>query len=261
MADAGRLQQVVWNLLSNAVKFTPAGGSVAVTASASEAEIRITVTDTGIGIDGEVLPRIFDRFHQGDSSTTRQHGGLGLGLALVKKIVELHGGTVEAASPGRDQGATFVVRLPRRAVARTEPAGERGAPRAAGEPLELHGVTVLVVDDQADAREMCAAALGHYGAMVETADSARQGWERLEAARPDVVLVDLSMPGEDGFSLGRRLRAHESGRGRRIPAIAVTAYASVDDRLRVLGGGFDAHVPKPFDPGRLVGVIRSLLPR
>jgi PAS domain S-box-containing protein len=255
-ADPGRLQQVVWNLLSNAVKFTPAGGNVTLTAEVHGDGVRISVSDTGIGIEPAALPHVFDRFHQADSSTTRQHGGLGLGLALVKHLVELHGGTVSAQSNGRDQGATFTITLPG-ALAAGAP--DASLPARASGPAELHGATILVVDDEADARELSANVLSHYGAVVETAASVAHALERLDALKPDVVIADLGMPGEDGFSLIRRLRARESGRGRRTIVVAVTAYVSVQDRDQVLAAGFDAHVGKPFDPHELVMTIRGLL--
>jgi CheY-like chemotaxis protein/anti-sigma regulatory factor (Ser/Thr protein kinase) len=258
-ADAGRLQQAIWNLLTNAVKFTPSEGTVTATATADGARVVIAVADTGMGIDPEDLPYVFERFRQADSSTTRQHGGLGLGLALVKHIVELHGGTAAVTSDGRGKGATFVVTIPRATT--EEPAARRAAPRGRARRADLTGVTVLVVDDEPDARELCATALARYGAAVETVTSAREALERADAARPDVVVADLGMPDEDGFALVRRLRARESGHGRRAVVIALTAFASLQDRRRTLESGFDAHVTKPFDPTDLAltieGFVRS----
>jgi PAS domain S-box-containing protein len=255
-ADAGRLQQVVWNLLTNAVKFTPRDGTITVTAEEDGEAVRISVADTGVGIDAAALPHVFERFRQADSSTTRQHGGLGLGLALVKHITELHGGTVEAASDGPGKGATFRITLPR---TRT-PAHAVGAPApAAAQAVQLAGASVLVMDDEADARDLCAAALAGYGATVATVTSAAEALHQVEAVKPDVVVADLGMPGEDGFAFIRRLRAHESSHGRRAIVVALTAFVSLEDRLRALDAGFDAHVAKPFDPVELATTIQSLL--
>jgi signal transduction histidine kinase/integral membrane sensor domain MASE1/CheY-like chemotaxis protein len=256
-ADAGRLQQVFWNLLANAVKFTPSGGSIAVTAANDHGGVRLSVADTGAGIDATTLPHVFERFRQADSSMTRRHGGLGLGLALVKHIVELHGGTVCAESDGLGRGATFTVSLPS--------AGAAEIPEPSPSPAWPHGatladVTVLVVDDEPDAREFCEQALARHGAAVVTADSVSHALERMAAVKPDVVVTDLAMPGEDGFGLIRKLRAGESDRGRRVVAVALTAYAGEQDRRRVLDAGFDAHMAKPFDPADLARTIRALLP-
>ena len=255
MADPGRLQQVVWNLLSNAVKFTPPNGRVTVAVGESDDSIVISVADTGSGIDAAALPHIFERFRQADSSTTRQHGGLGLGLALVKHIVELHGGTVTAASDGPGKGATFTITLQRAAPAETGPrAVSRSEPR-----VQLSGASVLVVDDETDARDLCAEIFARHGATVITAESVSQALERLKAVKPDVVVADIGMPDEDGFALIRRLRADESDRGRRTIVVALTAYVTDDHRRRVLEAGFDAHVPKPFDPKRLSAIVNDLL--
>jgi signal transduction histidine kinase/CheY-like chemotaxis protein len=260
-ADAGRLQQVFWNLLANAVKFTPSGGSVAVTATAdADGGARVSVADTGSGIDAATLPHVFERFRQADSSMTRHHGGLGLGLTLVKHIVELHGGTVRAESDGPGQGATFTITLrPAGAAEATGPSTRPDDSQPAG--AELAGVTVLVVDDEPDAREFCGAALARHGATVVTVDSVPHALERMDALKPAVVVADLAMPGEDGFALIRTLRAGESAGGRRVVAIALTAYAGEEDRRRVLDAGFDAHVAKPFDPADLAHTIHALLPR
>ena len=257
-ADAGRLQQVFWNLLANAVKFTPSGGSVAVTAAGGDGGVRVSVVDTGTGIDAATLPYIFERFRQADSSMTRRHGGLGLGLALVKHIVELHGGAVRAESDGLGQGATFRVTLRSAGAAGTTEPSARAPDEPSG--VTLAGVTVLVVDDEPDAREFCEQALARHGAVVVTADSVSRALERMAVAKPDVVVADLAMPGEDGFALIRKLRATESGGGRRAVAVALTAYAGPPDRRRVLDAGFDAHVAKPFDPDQLARTIHALLP-
>jgi signal transduction histidine kinase len=256
-ADPGRLQQAVWNLLANAVKFTPSGGLVSMSAHADGDAVSVSVADTGNGIDPAALPYIFERFRQADSSMTRQHGGLGLGLALVKHIVELHGGTVHAVSDGPGRGATFTFTLPRAAAIRASAssgASERGRPGGT-----LAGVSVVVVDDEPDARDLCQKALARHGATVVTDESVARALERIEAIKPDVVVADLAMPEEDGFGLIRRLRARESDRGRRAVVVALTAHAGADDRRRVLDAGFDAHVAKPFDPEALVGVICALL--
>jgi signal transduction histidine kinase len=258
-ADAGRLQQVFWNLLANAVKFTPAGGSVAVTAVGDDGGVRVSVVDTGTGIDAATLPHIFERFRQADSSMTRSHGGLGLGLALVQHIVELHGGAVRAQSHGLGQGATFTVTLRSAGAAETTETSARDPDEPRG--VTLAGVTVLVVDDDPDAREFCEQALARHGATVVTADSVSRALERMDATKADVVVADLAMPGQDGFALIRKLRAAESGRTRRALVVALTAYAGPQDRRRVLDAGFDAHVTKPFDPDQLARTIHALLPR
>ena len=259
-ADAGRLQQVIWNLLANAVKFTPAGGSVAVTAAGdSGGGVRVSVVDTGTGIDAATLPHIFERFRQADSSMTRRHGGLGLGLALVQHIVELHGGAVRAESHGLGQGATFTVTLRSAGAAETSETSARAPDQPRG--VTLAGITVLVVDDEPDAREFCVQALARHGATVLTADSVSRALERTDATKADVVVADLAMPGEDGFALIRKLRAAEGGRTRRAVVVALTAYAGPQDRRRVLDAGFDAHVAKPFDPDQLARTIHALLPR
>jgi PAS domain S-box-containing protein len=253
-ADAGRLQQVVWNLLVNGVKFTPAGGTVDVSAGAAGDMVRIRVTDTGCGIDGALLPHIFDRFRQGDSSTTRRHGGLGLGLTLVKHLVELHGGTVTAESAGAGAGATFTVTL----RPMVEPNVQSWPAAPWRRRVDLSGVTVLIVDDEPDARDMCAQALSVHGAVVTTASCAAEALERLETATPDILIADIGMPGEDGFSLVRKVRARERA-GARLPVLALTAYASAEDRVRVLEAGFDAHVAKPFDPEALARAVQAQL--
>ena len=256
-ADPGRLQQVFWNLLVNAVKFTPTGGSVAVTATVAHDGVRASVADTGGGIDPAVLPHIFDRFRQADSSMTRQHGGLGLGLALVKHLVELHGGRVSAESAGLGQGATFTVTL--RHAAAAEAPLEPSTPTPPPSRLQLAGVTVLIVDDEADTRTFCADVLARHGARVMTAESVAQALERVESANPDVVITDLGMPDEDGFALIRRLRARDSDRGRRVVVMALTAYVSDEDRLRVLAAGFDGHIAKPFDPEKLARAVHAFI--
>src|SRR5262245_38821132 len=262
--DLTRLQQVIWNLLSNAVKFTSPGGRVQVRLERIDPNIRITVSDTGKGIAPDFLPCVFDRFSQADASSARRYGGLGLGLALVKYLVELHGGTIEAASAGEGQGSTFTVTLPVRAVA--TPIGETvGAPVAVKSSGELAGVRALVVDDEDDARELLKAALKHYGADVVAVSSASEAYTLITGTPPqerlDVMVADIGMPDEDGYSLIRRVRESEWARGVYIPAVALTAYGRAEDRMRALKAGFQMHVAKPVDPDELVIVITSLVRR
>jgi hypothetical protein len=262
--DPARLQQVVWNLLSNAVKFTPQEGRVEVRLERVDPHICIIVSDTGKGISPDFLPYVFDRFRQFDASSARRYGGLGLGLALVKYLVELHGGTIEAASAGEGQGATFKVVLPVRAVA--TPLGEaRGASVTVKSSWELAGVRALVVDDEDDARELLKSALTQYGADVVVASSAAEAYDLITTApaeeRPDVMVTDLGMPGEDGYSLIRRVREWERVRGAYTPAVALTAHGRAEDRMRALMAGFQMHVAKPAEPAELAVVITSLIRR
>ncbi|MEX2146157.1 MAG: ATP-binding protein [Candidatus Rokuibacteriota bacterium] len=262
--DSDRLQQVVWNLVLNAIKFTDGGGRVQVSTKRADAHVEIVVSDTGRGIALEVLPHIFERFRQGDSTTTRAHGGLGIGLALVRHLVELHGGTVHATSLGDNQGAVFTVRLPVMAHADTDADGQRRQPAARGRLDHLtflKDVKLLVVDDEPDTLELFAAMLAQQGAVVRTVGSAAAALHALADWTPDVLVSDIGMPDEDGYALIRRVRALEADRGGRIPAIAVTAYGSVEDRIRVLSAGFDSHVPKPVESAELATVIASLLAR
>ena len=266
--DPGRLQQVFWNLLSNAVKFTPAGGSVRVAVERLGSQVQIQVKDSGIGIPPPFLPYVFDRFSQVDSSTTRRHGGLGLGLAIVRHLVELHGGTVRAESDGERRGATFTILLPVRAVheetSRTEWAEEVQGPAPPISPLAadaLKGIKVLVVDDEADARDLVRSVLARAGAVVETAASVREAMEALATARFDVLCADIGMPGEDGYELIRRVRALPAESGAAIMAVALTAYGRAEDRMRALSAGFQQHVSKPVAPGELTAVVRSLAGR
>jgi PAS domain S-box-containing protein len=244
--DRDRLQQVVWNLLANAVKFTPPGGGVTVRLEGAAGQARITLCDTGTGIRPDVMPYIFERFRQADSTAARAYGGLGLGLAIVRHLVELHGGIVAASSPGEGQGATFTVTLPLAGPAPGEP------------PVRaLDGVSVLVVDDEPDTRELLTVVLRHYGATVTAVESAGRALESLQRARPDVLVSDIGMPGEDGYTLIRRIRAMEP-EGRPIPAIALTAYARTEERARALRAGYQRHVAKPVEPLELASVIASL---
>jgi signal transduction histidine kinase/CheY-like chemotaxis protein len=255
--DADRLQQVVGNLLSNAVKFTPSGGRITVTLRDVEGSAELTVTDTGRGIAPELLPHVFDRFRQGDSSSTRHSGGLGLGLTLVHEIVLLHGGTVSASSPGVGAGATFVVRLPVSTArpAADDRAGPNGHARAG---TNLSGLSILVVDDESDARAVVAEALRLEGADVTVTDSAGSAFQQLQAARAhfDILVTDIGMPDEDGYSLVRKLRALRAGR--RMLAIAVTGYASKGDVAAALAAGFDLHVAKPVDFDTFLPMVRRM---
>ncbi len=259
VGDADRLQQIVWNLLSNAVKFTPRGGTVTATlARANEAD-EIIVTDTGKGIEPSFLPHVFAPFRQADASTTRDHGGLGLGLAIVRQLTELHGGTVRAESQGVDLGARFIVALPAQQTA-PGAAPDSGRHRAAASngPPDLAGVRVMVVDDDRDARELLTATLGYYGADVTAAESAAEALLLLPEVRPDVLLSDIGMSGEDGYSFIRRVRSLPADRGGLIPAVAITAYATAGDRALAMSSGFQLHVPKPFDPVDLARTVQRL---
>ncbi|WP_437283244.1 PAS domain S-box protein [Sorangium sp. So ce375] len=262
--DPARIHQVVWNLLSNAVKFTPPGGRIDVALRRVGASAALSVTDTGMGVAPQFLPHLFERFRQADASSTRKHGGLGIGLSIVKHLVELHGGTVEVASRGEALGATFTVRLPLAGVSQeARGAAERpSAPSAealADPPgASLAGVRVLVVDDQPDAREVAQRVLEECEATVTTAGSAAEALAILERERLDVLVSDLGMPGEDGFQLIRRVRALGEARGGATPAVALSALARAEDKARALCAGYHAHVAKPLDPAELVGVIAAL---
>jgi PAS domain S-box-containing protein len=260
-ADPDRLQQVMWNLLSNAVRFSAPGDHVRVRSERRDNQLRIVVEDTGEGIAPELLPYVFDRFRQGDSSSTRRHGGLGMGLAIVRHLVELHGGQVEADSPGRGGGSRFTVSLPLLAA----PARDV-ALRVADEPVlpapRLDGVRVLVVDDETDARDLARAILEHQGAQVQTAGSAAQALGLLDGgARFDVLLVDLAMPHVDGCELMRQVRSRPADKGGRTPAAAVTGYAQPEDRIRALRAGFQIHLAKPVRAEEMSTVVASLAGR
>ena len=264
--DPGRLQQVVWNLLMNAVKFTPRGGRVQIVLQRVNSHVEIVVSDTGKGIAADVLPFIFERFRQADSSSTRQHAGLGLGLALVKHLVDLHGGSVVAESHGEGKGATFLVKLPVPiapiAVTSTLRAHPTAPARAfAAATARLDGLRVLVVDDDADAVDLASVILRNAGAAVRTCLSASEALELLRQWRPDVLVADIEMPGEDGYSLIRKVRALEADQGGKTPAIAVTAYGRMEDRMRTLTAGYSMHVPKPVDPAELTTIIASVAGR
>jgi signal transduction histidine kinase/CheY-like chemotaxis protein len=263
--DSERLQQVVWNLLSNAVKFAPVGGRVEVKLERADSRVEIVVADNGPGISPEFLPYVFERFRQEDSGTGRQQGGLGLGLAIVRQIVELHGGTVRVASEGLGKGATFTVALPIPAVRAVSPGEFRdkaAGPRPEPEyPPTLAGVRALFVDDDADARELITAMLTQGGVEVRTADSATKALAACDEWRPDILISDIGMPGEDGYMMMEKLREREFERGGHIPAIALTAYGRREDRGRALSVGYDSHVPKPVEPAELLTEVASLTNR
>ena len=264
-ADGDRLQQILWNLLANAVKFTPAGGLVRVTLRQGPAGVSIDVTDSGSGIDPAFLPFVFDRFRQADSSTTRRHGGLGLGLALVRHLVELHGGTVAAHSDGLGRGSRFTLVLPwaaarSRRTTRPLPTIAPAPETAADAPRDLlRGIRLVIVDDEADARELLAAALAQMGARVHVAGTAQAALDAVARTQPHVLVSDIGMPGEDGYALMTRLRANETP-GDHLPAIALTAYATQDDVGRAMAAGYDLHLAKPVDAGQLAHAVAALVP-
>ena len=273
--DPGRLQQVVWNLVSNAIKFTPKGGVVNVRLIRIDSQAEITVSDTGEGINSEFLPRVFERFLQADSTSTRRHSGLGLGLAIVRHLVEMHGGTVSAASDGEGRGATFTLRLPLTAVRVTgdlppqsndQPSVNNIQPIFTGrsdasDDLKLRGLRVLIVDDEADARELLEVILLQFGAEIKVATSARHALEVLVDWKPDAIVSDVGMPNEDGYSLIHQIRTLDPERGGLTPAIALTGYGRQEDRLQLLAAGYQIHLSKPVELMQLVDSIASLTNR
>jgi PAS domain S-box-containing protein len=271
LGDPDRLQQVVWNLLSNAIKFTPRGGRIEVGLKRTGTQVEIKVSDNGIGIDAQFLPYVFDRFRQADSSTTRTHGGLGLGLAIVRHLIELHGGTVAAESRGQGQGAVFSVRLPladeRAASAHSVNAASRHDDQAAavGETLigttDLGGLRVLVVDDDPDTREILCLTLSQYGAEVHAAASTADALGAFREWKPNVLISDLGMPGEDGYAFIEKVRRLAPEEGGNIPAAALTAYARDEDSERARSAGYQIHIPKPVDPATLTTVVARLARR
>jgi signal transduction histidine kinase/ActR/RegA family two-component response regulator len=259
--DPDRLQQVVWNLLSNAVKFTPPGGSITVHLR-REAGHRLVVQDSGPGIDARFLPFVFEPFRQADGTASREHGGLGLGLAIAKQLVELHGGTIQARSEGRGKGATFEVFLPS-VIAPVRGFSSPGRPVVPlppepVDPMLLRSVHVLVVDDEEDARLLLQTALHQYGAEVSTASSVAEAFREIDRKAPDVILSDIGMPHEDGYSFLRRLRARPASRGGGIPAVAVSAYAADGDRSSAQAAGYQSHIAKPFEPGEIARLVARL---
>ena len=264
--DPNRLQQVFWNILTNAVKFTPKNGRVQVILERVNSHLEVSVTDTGEGIDPSFLPYVFDRFRQADAATTRKHGGLGLGLAIVRQLVELHGGSVRVKSPGLGKGTTFIVALPLTVIhPEMEPDAERrrsgaGAGIAISDETcaKMKGIRILVVDDEADARLLVKRFLEDCEAKVTIAASAEQALELLVKSRPDVLVSDIGMPGEDGYSLIRRVRALPPESGGAVPAIALTAYARPEDRVNAILAGFHHHVTKPVEPAELIAMIANL---
>jgi signal transduction histidine kinase/ActR/RegA family two-component response regulator len=255
--DSSRLQQIVWNLLSNAVKFTPTGGRVDIRLESIGGQAMITVSDTGKGIKPEFLPYVFDYFRQADSTTTRTYGGLGLGLAIVRHLVELHGGTVKAESPGEGKGATFTVTLPLMKVVPAK--GEDNI--SSDDSPNLDGLRILVVDDEKDTLELIVFILEGCGASVRAASSAAEALEALTTWQPDILLSDIGMPQMDGYMLMRQIRAMPPEQGGEIPAIALTAYAGETDQRQVLKAGFQKHLTKPIDPADLAVVIASFTGR
>jgi signal transduction histidine kinase len=262
--DAARLQQIAWNLLSNAVKFTPEGGSVRIRLERDGSHLKLSVSDTGKGIAAEFLPHVFDRFQQADSTTTRTYGGLGLGLAIVRHLIEMHGGTVSAESPGEAQGATFTTTFPLLAVSTeaheaTDIDGRVG--KATSGHSMLEGLRVLVVDDEPDTRQVISAVITRSGAEVKTCASVPEALETLKLWKPDILMSDIGMPEEDGYSLIRKVRSLSAESGGLIPAAALTAYAREEDRERALAAGFQMHVAKPISSGELISTVAGLAGR
>ncbi|MBD2496029.1 response regulator [Nostoc sp. FACHB-280] len=253
--DSARLQQIVWNLLSNAIKFTSAHGTVSIELKQVGKYAQITVSDTGQGIAPEFLPYVFESFRQADASITRQFGGLGLGLAIVRHLVELHHGTVQAASPGEGQGATFTVMLPLLPV----PTLKHQEVKSSHSELDLTGMRVLAVEDDPDSREFLVFVLEQYGATVMAVANTAAGFELFPEFQPDILVSDIGMPGEDGYSLIRKIRKLPANQGGKIPAIALTAYAKTEDSQQALAAGFQTHLPKPVEPTLLAKAIIDLL--
>ena len=267
IGDQNRLQQILWNLLSNALKFTPRGGQISVSFARVDSRMRVSVADTGVGINPEFVPFIFDRFRQADGSTTREHGGLGLGLAIVRHLVDLHQGSIEVQSEGKGCGATFTVTLPlaTEASANAQPeASVFSYSQDSPEPepdLVLQGVKVLVVDDEADSRDLLSAILTQSGGDVRCSESAAAAIETICEWDPDLLVSDIGMPNEDGYTLIRKLRNLKSARAREIPAVALTAYATDEDRMQALSAGFQVHLAKPIEPETFVSSLATVLSR
>lgn len=264
LGDSGRLQQVIWNLLSNAIKFTSQGGRVEVRLETINDQVdthptkytQITISDTGRGISSDFLPYVFDYFRQADGTTTRKFGGLGLGLAIVRHLVELHGGTVQAASPGEGQGAVFTVKLPLIAASKLNQDNTADGDRS---DFNLNGLQALLVDDDKDSREFIAFVLEQYGVQVTEADSAHDALSSLGQAKFDLLISDIGMPDMDGYTLIRQIRKQSPDRGGEIPAIAVTAYAGEIDRQQALAAGFQQHISKPIEQELLIQAILTIV--
>jgi signal transduction histidine kinase/CheY-like chemotaxis protein len=265
--DPNRLQQVFWNLLSNAVKFTPKGGRVHVELKRVDSHLEVSVTDNGEGIEPEFLPHVFDRFRQADATTSRAHGGLGLGLAIVRQLVELHGGTISVRSAGQNCGSSFVVSLPLLAAhASREPKVERRHASTASQtmlhqPKRMAGIKVVIVDDEPDARTLLRRLLEDCNAEVHTAETADEAVALVQSERPHVLISDIGMPGEDGYGLIRRVRALPADTGGHTPAVALTAYARGEDRVTAIVAGFQHHLSKPVEPNELIAIVASLAGR
>jgi CheY-like chemotaxis protein/two-component sensor histidine kinase len=261
-ADPGRLQQVVWNLLTNAIKFTPSGGRVDAVLQRVNSELQLTVSDSGIGMAAAFLPHVFDRFRQADASTTRTHGGLGLGLSIVKQLVELHGGSVRAHSEGVGHGASFTVSMPLSALKAklgdAHPGTESLAPEV---DVSLDGMQVLVVDDERDTRELLSHLLTDHHVRVHTATSAHEAIGLLRRLKPDALISDIGMPEQDGYQFIREVRRLPPDQGGRTPAIAVTAFARSEDRTRAMLAGYQLHIAKPIEPHELLAALASLAGR
>jgi PAS domain S-box-containing protein len=267
LGDSTRLQQVVWNILSNAIKFTSKNGSIQISLERINSHVEITVSDTGIGIEEEFLPFVFDRFRQADSTSSKKFGGLGLGLSIVRQLVELHGGMVEAHNREDVKGAIFTVKLPIMAI---HPKSEQrlseieqniqavGGTIAFDCPPSIEGTKLLVVDDEPDARMLLQTILEKCGAEVKTCESASQALTLIEEYKPDILVSDIGMPDEDGYDLIKKLREKEKGTGKRLPAVALTAFARTEDRLKALSAGYNMHIPKPVEPAELIVVIANL---
>jgi PAS domain S-box-containing protein len=258
--DPTRLQQIIWNLLTNAIKFTPKGGKVDIVLERVNSHLEVTISDTGIGISPEHLPIIFERFRQVDSSSTRVHGGLGLGLSIVKQLIELHGGTIRAKSAGEGRGSTFILTFPLSPVRAGDDRTHPETPKTGFDvgKLDLAGIRVLVVDDEPDSRVLVERVLAQCGALVITADSATQGMEKLREFKPHVLVSDIGMPITDGYQFIRDVRSLEEAQGGRTPAVALTAFARSEDRMRAMLAGYQVHVSKPIEPQELAVTVRSL---
>jgi hypothetical protein len=261
--DPDRLRQIIWNLLTNAIKFTPEGGRVEVGLERTGSHVEVTISDTGQGIAPEFLPHVFERFSQSDSSSTRRHGGLGLGLSIVRQLVELHGGTVTATSAGRGEGTTFKVIIPLMSVRPDLRDAEVPPPLTGSSPLtdrqpSLNDLRVLIVEDAPDVRELLVAMLGRCGTEAVAVGSAVEALEEMERQRFDVMISDIGMPLVDGYALIEKVRRLPLERGGGIPAVALTAYAGVEDRMRMLSAGYQMHLPKPVESIELTTVVATL---